>query len=143
MDTLFTRKLCFRIEANAPASYQEKWKKLKKQCENGDTKTLVETIKSHCKLENLQTMPYLERAEGGLGGNNNKINKQIRFRFDPNTMTFLYPDNDIILYIFDTDIEKWTYEELYDIVGAFTKTIKYIMHEKCVIGCIELHRIKK
>tara|TARA_R110002049_G_scaffold1641_3_gene12465 strand:+ start:30217 stop:30720 length:504 start_codon:yes stop_codon:yes gene_type:complete len=144
MDTLlFTRNLRFRIETNAPAKWQEKWKKFKKRCENGDNESLIEDVKTRCKLEKLKTMPYLKRAEGGLGGNDNMINKQLRFRFDPNADGLLYLDNDVVLNIIDTNVEKWSYEELYDIIRAFTKVIKNIMWGKCVTGCIELSRIKK
>ena len=73
-------KLRFRIDTNAPIDYMNRWKKLKYDCDNGDNKYIVEEMKTYCKLESNKTLPYLQRTEGGFGGNDNIMNKQIRFR---------------------------------------------------------------
>ena len=73
-------QLRFFIDKNAPSEYMKRWDKFKTKCENGDNKHIVKTLKHYCKLTVNRELPYLERAEGGLGGNNNLLNKQIRFR---------------------------------------------------------------
>ena len=73
-------RLRFRIDSDAPAKFLKRWLKLKSECENGLNKKIVEEWLKNCKIEIVKTMPYLKRAEGGIGGNNNKMNKQLRFR---------------------------------------------------------------
>lgn len=60
----------------------KEWKKLKKECETTDNKIMVDEIKNCSKLESNKNLPYLQRCEGGLGGDDNKNNKQIRFRIN-------------------------------------------------------------
>ena len=133
-------KLRFYIDKDAPVNYMESWNEFKLKCEQGNNKQIVEQIKSYCKLPQNKNIPYLNRKEGGMGGNNNIINKQIRFRDcilwskSPR-----YNDSDIIFdRIENTDIEKWTYEELDDIIYGFIKTVNYNIKAECVNGCIEM-----
>ena len=118
----------------------KKWKEFKSKCESGNNRHIVEQIKNYCKLQQNKNLPYLDRVEGGMGGNNNTSDKQIRFRDytiwcnDPR-----YIDNDIIFdRIENTKIEKWTYSELDDIICAFIKTANYYVKAECINGCIEM-----
>lgn len=134
-------KLRFSIDKNAPTEFMARWKKFKTKCETGNNKQIVEQIKYYCKLEQNKNLPYLNRSEGGLGGDNNLINKQIRFRYNHSILSksLKYNDNDIILdQIYNTDIEKWTYDELDDLIYAFVKTANYHVNADCVKGCIEM-----
>jgi len=127
-------KLRFRIDTNAPIDYMNRWKKLKYDCDNGDNKYIVEKMKTYCKLESNKTLPYLQRREGGFGGNDNIMNKQIRFRICWSNI-----DNDIILdQVDNTETEKWTYDELDDIIRALTKTFNYFVESECVNCVIEI-----
>lgn len=90
-------------------------------------------------------MPYLKREEGRLGSDDNTIHKQIRFRhiFKEKQMNGSIPyykeDKSIIFNeIISTDNEKWTYNELDDLIYAFIKTANYYMGTECVSGYIEL-----
>ena len=131
-------KLRFRIDTNAPIDYMNRWKKLKYDCDNGDNKYIVEKMKTYCKLESNKTLPYLQRTEGGFGGNDNIMNKQIRFRICWSNI-----DNDIILdQVDNTETEKWTYDELDDIIRALTKTFNYFVESECVNGVIEISNKK-
>ena len=87
-------KLRFKLDFDATEKYIKKWNKIKEESETSDNKYLVEEIKNNCKLESNKNLPYLQRNEGGLGGNNNQNNKQIRFRFNFNSYKF---DDDILL----------------------------------------------
>ncbi len=49
-------------------------------CENGNNKGIINQLLSYCKLESVKKLPYLNRCEGSIGGDNNNINKQLRFR---------------------------------------------------------------
>lgn len=133
-------KLRFRIDTDAPTDYMNRWKKLKYDCENGNNKYIVEKMKTYCKLESNKTIPYLQRTEGGFGGNDNIMNKQIRFRICwSNSNNSQISDNDIILdQVDNTETEKWTYDELDDIIRALTKTFNYFVESECINGVIEI-----
>lgn len=141
-------RLVFRIDNDTPKEYIKKWKDFKLMCEGGEScpstpgpnKYILDQIKENCKLEENKKLPYLERSEGGLGGNNNIENKQIRFR-DYKLWSKLpkYVDNDIILdQITNGKKELWTYEELDDIIYGFIKTANDIVEAECINGFIEL-----
>ena len=50
-----------------------------------------------------------------------------------------YNDKDIILdRIINTNTEKWSYDELDDLIYAFTKTFNYFVKSECVNGVIEM-----
>ena len=134
-------KLRFRIDTDAPTDYMNRWKKLKYDCDNGNNKYIVEKMKTYCKLESNKTLPYLQRTEGGFGGNDNIMNKQIRFRICWSKCRYQLDDydNDIVLdQVDNTETEKWTYDELDDIIRALTKTFNHFVESECVNGVIEL-----
>jgi hypothetical protein len=131
-------KLCLKLDYNVLNKYKKEWEKIKEGCENTDNKYLVEEIKEYCKLESNKNLPYLNRCEGGLGGDDNKNNKQIRFRTNNKTTK---EDDNILLYVLDSDlkIEKWTYEELDDILRSLIKVLNKKIKNECVKGCIEIY----
>lgn len=138
----------FNLDGDSSEKYIKKWNKFKKECESGDNQHIVEQIKEYSKLEKIKNMPYLKREEGGLGGDNNKIHKQIRFRHffkgqqlnGGNQYNHNQKDDTYIIFneIVSTDIEKWAYNELDDLIYAFIKTANYYMGTNCVSGYIEL-----
>jgi hypothetical protein len=131
-----TIKLRFKIDNDIPKEYMNKWIKLKNLCENGENKDIVIELLSYCKLESVKNMPYLERCEGGIGEN-----KQLRFR-QYNLIMELprYKDNDIVFdNIINTTNEKWTYNELNDIIGGFSiYANNYCNIRDSINGCIEI-----
>ncbi len=126
-------ELRFSIDMNAPLEVKKKWTDFKHACESYNYKEqqqfkiyIVEQVKFHCKLNTNKELPFLKRCEGGFGGNNNSENKQIRFRSYFENGDYKKRDNDIILdHISNTDKEKWSYDELDDLIRAFIKTITY------------------
>ena len=65
------------------------------------------------------------------------LNKQIRFRHNQISFGKISDDNDIILNeIISTDNEKWTYDELDDLLHAFIKTANFYVQADCVNGHI-------
>ena len=134
-----THKMRYCIDQDAPEEYMKRWGDLKLKCESGENKSIVEMIKDNCKLKQNKELPYLLREEGGLGGNDNSIHKQMRFRNEPMMYYPHFKDNDIILdEILSTNTEKWTYEELDDTIHAFTTMANDIIGASCINGCIEL-----
>jgi len=128
-------RLVFCIDDDAPEEYIKRWNEFKLKCESGKNKHIVEQIKEYCKLETNKAMPYLNRMEGGIGGDNNMIHKQLRFR----NSIFGIKGNDIIFdQVINTDTEKWTYDELDDVIYAFIKTANYNVKDHCVSGYIEM-----
>jgi len=129
-----THTLRFRIDSDAPTKYIERWKEIKMECENSGNQYVVEQIKNNCRIASNKALPYLKSCEGGLGGNNNILDKQIRFRME----TSVKYDNDILLRISNTEIQKWTYDELDDIIRSFTIVLNDKMRSPCINGCIEM-----
>jgi hypothetical protein len=128
-------RLVFCIDDDAPEEYIKRWNEFKLKCESGKNKHIVEQIKEYCKLETNKALPYLNRMEGGIGGDNNMTHKQLRFR----NSIFGIKGNDIIFdQVINTDTEKWTYDELDDIIYAFIKTANYNVNADCVRGYIEM-----
>ena len=115
-----------------------KWMGLKEKCENGFNKDITDTMKLYCKLEKNRKLPHLDRSEGGLGGSNNRIFKQIRFRYN---LKGNIKDNTIMFdKIYNSSVNEWTYEELDDIMYAFTKTANDYLQGEYVTGVIEMVR---
>ena len=141
-----SHRLVFRLAEHAPEKQVRKWNELKTRCESGDNKQIIEQMKQYCKLEINRNMPYLEREEGGLGGNDNKIHKQIRLRhvsmgqqFDEGLVRHRTEHTNIVFNeITSTGIEKWTYNELDDLIYAFIRMANYSVGANCVSGHIEL-----
>ena len=136
-------KLRFSIDKDVPPNYMERWLEFKNKCENGENIHIVEHVKNLCLLQVNKNLPYLDRCEGGMGGNDNKLNKQIRFRkgFMWSKIPSQY-DNDIVMdEICNTETEKWTYEEMDDLLSAFIKVSEYYVNYEgcgCMRGCIEM-----
>lgn len=132
------------IDIDVTSEYKKLWNIFKTKCENGDNKNIVEQLKSYCKLNINRDLQYLKRVEGGLGGNDNLENKQIRFRYYMGNNDYRYKrDNDIILHeIISTEEEKWSYDELDDLLRAFIKTANFNVKTDCVNGCIVMFNKK-
>ena len=134
--------LIFRIDKDAQEDYINRWKKIKYDCEEDNNKYIIEKMKKYCKLEQNKNIPYLKREEGGIGGDNNNTDKQIRF-FRLYSKSINYNDKDIVLnQIINTNIEKWSYDELDDLIYALTKTFNYFVKSECVNGVIEISNKK-
>ena len=131
-------RLRFKIDNDAPTQYMNRWNTLKKDCEyNNDNELIVKEWLVICKNEEIRNLPYLNRSEGGIGNNNNKQNKQIRFRPYINIL-FFRSDNDIVFDVSNTNEEKWSFDELDDLIYGFIKfSNKYVMAD-CIKGIIEM-----
>ncbi len=149
----FNIRLEFELLRCAPKEYQTKWLKLKNQLEWCDITTedrdnLLNSVINYCKIETNKNLPILKRVEGGLGGDSNIDNKQLRFYHDLTTLNnkFKWPNssklsNTIIIDIFNSNNndEIWTLEELSDLVDSFSKTFSdYMEEEDCIEGKITL-----
>ena len=132
-------KLRFKIDGDAPKAYIKRWMNLKQKCESGDNKQIILEWLQYCKLESVRNLPYLERAEGGIGGDDNSKNKQIRFRDGILKLSKNDKDNDIVLdQVYSTNEEKWTFEELDDLIIGFRLYTNEWVHEECIKGYIEM-----
>ena len=134
-DTHYVR-LIFRIDAYITKPYIDIWNALKKECEyNNANDEIVKEWLIMCKTESNRNLPYLNCSEGGIGYNN-IINKQIRFRpFYSDISGFR--DNYIIFDVQNGNEEKWTLDELDDLIFGFIKySSEYVMKE-CIEGVIE------
>ena len=110
---------------------------------DGENEHIAQQIKSYCNLNINRDLPYLKRAEGGLGGDDNLLNKQIRFRYYFGSTDLRKRDNDIVLHeITNSRNEKWNYDQLDDLIYAFTKTANFNVQAPCINGSIELFNQK-
>lgn len=101
-----------------------------------------------CKLESNKKIPYLDRAEGGLGENDNHINKQARFplilsgRPTFNGSFINYTNRVFIIDVYNTRFEKWTFEELNDLVSAFKELVVLYHHgENYISGVVNYEEL--
>lgn len=146
-----TYKLRFHINKDSPQEYINRWIYFKNKCESGqeENEQIVGLIKMFCKLEQNKKLSYLVCYEGGMFG----LDKQIRFRRKcaADCIKRNNIDDDIILgEIYDrgleteTNTDKWTYEELDDLISAFIKVAEYYVNAKyCIKGCIEMTKQDK
>ena len=131
----------FKLDNDAPKKFLEKWLELKNKCETWtETDCRKETIEEwlkYCKISTNKNLPFLDRCELSIGGDDNINNKQIRFRERREQKPFL--DNDIVIdQIDNTDHEKWNLEELHDLINAFIKfAVDYINSNGAINGFIE------
>ena len=121
---------------NPPQNFVNNWLKFKEICECGQSKNknIVKKWLSYCNIPTVENMPYLNRCEGGFGGNNNQTNKQIRFRDNH----YFYKDNIIVFYVFNCKNEQWSYNELNDLINGFIKCANNYLEADCVIGYIKI-----
>jgi len=121
-------KLVFRIDSDAPIAFQKLWKTCMSNFENefeslnGIRPLLTEWL-YYCQLPQNKILPYLDRYEGGIGGDNNQINKQIRPLCDPQQDCRIRED-ELVLYVLNTDTEIWCYDELLDLIQALCKVFE-------------------
>jgi len=134
--------LIFRIDDDVPQIVLDRWNVLKCDCEEGEGRNeyVIDKMKTYCRLVQNKSMPYLQRFEGGIGGNNNTIHKQMRFR---SSMSSLHNDRTIVLAdIVSTSSERWTYEELDDLIYAFRKSLNHFVKSNCVNGLIGMSNVE-
>ena len=81
MDTAPNRmiELQFQMDGDAPPNYRHKWNALKDHEDRDLLNTIIDLWRRECKLDSNMNLPILDRVEGGLGGNNNRTDKQLRF----------------------------------------------------------------
>ena len=116
---------------------RECWKKFKESIDKNFEfrDILIKEWLHNCKINSNKNLPILQRFEGGMGGNDNKINKQIRFYKDRNNKATEY---NIIFYVYNAEEEKWTLQELDDLTYGFGKCLKErYFNVNC---CIELSK---
>lgn len=143
----FDVQLEFTLEQIAPEKYHDKWKTLAKTLRIADITTedinnLLLSVKNYCVMETNKNLDILDRGEGGLGGNSNANDKQLRFYVDLNVVKNMNSCvDDVIINVFNSDNGKsrWTLSELSDLVNAFSKTFSdYMTEDNCVKGKIIL-----
>jgi hypothetical protein len=118
---MFLFSLRFSIINNVKYPILNNWLKLKSICEynvNNSNKIVVDNWIENCKTEEIKTLSYLYRYEGGIGLEINR-NKQLRFRTHLNRED----DTDIVLkqYYVDNNKNQWSYDNYEDLIKGFIK----------------------
>ncbi len=98
---------------------------------------ILNRVRFYAKLSSNKSLPILRREEGGLGGDDNTINKQIRFR---SIFCDIVTNNGEIELdqICNTPHEQWTHRELDDLIQAFVLTFNELTKCRAVRGYIVL-----
>ena len=132
-DTHYVR-LIFRIDPYVTKPYTDIWNALKKECEyNNANEEIVKEWLSMCKTETVCNLPYFDCSEGGIGSFNTK---KIRFRpFYSDISGFR--DNYIVFDVQNNNEEKWTLDELDDLIYGFVKYSNEYVIKDCTQGVIE------
>jgi len=98
---------------------------------------LLERVKRECKIVDNKNLPILNRHEGGLGGDDNTLHRQIRFRPRKAARAGEIEDEFILLIATDGSAphgEKWTLDQLQDLLKAFVKVINDILPRDTILG---------
>lgn len=129
--------LVFCLPDNSDKNDIKQWGKLKKHFNSIDhIDNIVMEIRDFCQMESNKKLPILRCAEGGLGGDDNKIHKQIRFT------NWDVLDEYLVMDIYNTDFEKWTYKELGDLINAFKRMADNRLDGSCIESYMEIKNYK-
>lgn len=117
------KHLRFMMDNDAPKEFVKKWEVFRSVCE-GDKEINNEVSvrwTELCRLASNRALPILHRCEGGLGGNSNGTDKQIRYRMSLDPLRKL--DDHILIYLYDSDdgTDVWTDVEIRDLLNAFAQ----------------------
>ena len=119
-------ELIFNIDIYASNEYKLFFTNIK------GSKLLIDQWRLFFKLDSNKNLPDLDRCECGLRGNNNILNKQLRFQLKSRKL-----DENLVMEIYNSRDEKWTYEELDDFINSFCIMLNENYFEKqCVEGFI-------
>lgn len=113
--------LIFRIDVDAPDDYMDQWNKFKSKCIDHDP-DIINEIKNNCKIENNKIMVNLE------GTCNYIVNEDY---------SFLREDDIILNGGLSIDSEKWTYDEMDDLIEGVLTTANKNVKGECVNGYIK------
>jgi hypothetical protein len=128
----FTRTLVFRIDSDASPKFNDKWIMIIRSFQNAP-KNVYGKIRSLCKLESNISIPlYLY----GFG-----TDKQIRLMYDFNQDQFI--DTELVFTVLDSwdGHIAWSYQELEDIIIAFTIYFNKLLKAECIRGYIRMDPI--
>ncbi len=141
----YTHRLRFYIDDLSDKKHFNKFKKLKKHIEMSFSSnenfndSILSDIKKHCILESNKNLNIIKEITCGPGlGEIN--NKSLRFRVNLWDKDYYYTGiyNSIIIDVYQSDNNKWTYEELNDIMRSFTIIATDYVNKEVVRGSIEL-----
>ena len=114
--------LIFRIDISSPSDYMKRWNEFKVKCIHQD-QDIIEQIKNNCELDDNKILDNNLEDTCNYMGNDNYSYLRI---------------NDIILNeVITTNSNKWTHEEMDDLIDAFVITANNYVQGKCVNGYIK------
>jgi hypothetical protein len=131
-----SRSLVFKLNSGVLEEC-EKWSEIKRNCEMGEHHNgyLYELLESRLNVINFNDIHKIERYEGGFA--NMDESKQIRYRTDG---FHKRKDKYIELYADDFSTEKWTQNELTDILNAYVSIFNHLMKSECISGVIKKYK---
>ena len=143
MDTTVLQ-LRFSLHADARKQFQTRWNALKYLCESGNNSSIVTRwleVAETRAIGNASDRCMLARCEGGIGGDSNVENRQIRFCPDRymyhNHGTYRDDMNDIKLvsYPSGNGMQQWTAADLM----SFGRALKYTLNRELDAGADVIH----
>lgn len=139
--------LRFSPYANMPNKLLKKWNDLKTKCHGSQHKNeeFMERWIECCQLDSNQQLLILNRSEGGIGGDDNRKNKQLRMYddYDGNKSRYNSTPSDytdiIVCEMTNGTDEQWTDEELKDLIDSFLQMVaEYIGCEDYASGYVKI-----
>lgn len=119
----------FYLHKDTPPEYQKYWNEVLAMIDGygPDRNEELNFWQSFMKLDSNKRLPILNRSEGGLGGDNNKTDKQIRFsednhsRFDEFDLLNISKFKPIVMDVrasYD-GVKTWNLAEIRDLEDSF------------------------
>lgn len=133
--TNYSCQLKFELNHYTPDLFKSQWFYIKYLTEYGiidnyNLIILLQFMKDNFNLESNKNLIILDRLEGGFGLSLNSCSKYFSFRLNCNDIN----DDYIIINIYNSQYDSWSFEELDDIIISFIKSINsfidsnYISH---------------
>lgn len=98
---------------------------------------------ANCELKSNRELVSLTRGEGGIGGNNNATDRQVRFACSHSNPGIRAPFKTLnqlviqLLHPYDANHRTWTWAEVRDVAEAFQKTLVSRLYLSATSGTCE------
>ncbi len=123
------KRLKYKLIRGAPLHVQTRWEQFYHDAIEwgSDRDAIMNEWTRECTLNENKTLALQSRCESCLGGNENKLHKQVRGRFDGSWSTF--EDGEIGFTLNNAwsedkeNGEKWTREQAEDLRDAFLRVL--------------------
>lgn len=135
-------QLKFELNPYTPDLFKSQWFYIKYLTEYGIIDNynfiiLLEFMKNNFNLESNKNLIICDSLAGGFTSQSNSFNKYFNFRLNYNDIH----DDNIIINIYNSFTEKWTFQELDDIIFSFIISIQSFINSNYISYSIIIKNI--